>query len=287
MVINMCTNDRHSLWQDKAGGRSMSSWLCYQSENCYGRESLPTVPSSTVSLSSPYSVIHEFLIVQQLIAASCLHSCLQHIEENSLHISNILLHITSRWTSLKLLPKGSRKVKASQNVLSSPLFLFSPGNFSAFPLGDFSALFAFNPSPIKIKLHLRALCLSKARNLMASKAILALTLLLAYFRLFFDGGFSAFIMGILCMYMYMYICMYMYCTVCVSIYDSVYVNNFYALHKYACVFYDPPCPTVCDCLDSQINLFCVCVAGEGRGEKTVGEGRPFWKALLSNQIQKE
>lgn len=117
----------------------------------------------------------------------------------------------------------------------------------------------------------------KARNLMASKAILALTLLLAYFRLFFDGGFSSFIMGILCMYMYMY------CTVCVSIYDSVYVNNFYALHKYACVFYDPPCLTVR--LSRQSNQFLLRVCSGGG--KTVGEGRPFWKALLSNQIQKE
>lgn len=24
--------------------------------------------------------------------------------------------------------------------------------------------------------------------------------------------------------------------ICVGIYDSIYVNNFYALHKYACVF---------------------------------------------------
>lgn len=117
---------------------------------------------------------------------------------------------------------------------------------------------------------------------MASKAILALTLLLAYFRLFFDGGFSAFIMGILCMYMYMY----MYCTVCVSIYDSVYVNNFYALHKYACVFYDPPCPTVCDCLDSQINFFCVCAVAEGREGRQWGREDHFEKRYYRIKYKK-
>lgn len=42
---------------------------------------------------------------------------------------------------------------------------------------------------------------------MASKAILALTLLLTLDS-FFDGGFSSFIMGILCMYVYVYV---LYC----------------------------------------------------------------------------
>lgn len=68
----------------------MSSWLCCASfsqlGSSYGRESLSSVLSTSVSFNSSFSVINKLLMVQQLIAASCMHSCLQHMELSSLHM---------------------------------------------------------------------------------------------------------------------------------------------------------------------------------------------------------